>query len=203
MIKVVQELGFEPQINKVDLDSIQLLEAESQRARSLGFFAKADNLNSKITQKRNEVYENEKFAELGELRGEEYFTIKLPEWDGYKKVDEVDVPYLRTGSVKKDFANNLDFQALFMVNINNFVGDIPECVYDAVEQYQEKFKNFAIMFVARISKISELVKNFVKQDPILVGLTNDNYGVVLKMWGNDLEEIDLALLEKNNQTELL
>lgn len=203
MVKVVQDLGFEPININVDLDSIKLLESESQRARRLGFYAKADDLENKISAKKRTISQNETLTELSNLRQEGYFTIKLPEWDDYKEIDGIRIPYLRTGSVTKDLNNHLDFQSLFMVNINNFVGDIPECVYDAVEKYCEKFGNFAILFVARMSKIGELVKDFVRQDPILLGLTHDGYGVVLKMWGDDLEEIDLALLEKSDNTNLL
>lgn len=203
MVKTVQDLKFEPTHLDVDEEKIEALEQQRLKASKLGFLAKADSLNGEIGKLRNMSQMNETMSKIEELKELGYFIIKMPEWDDEKEVEGgLKIPYLRVGNVSRTMAGHMDFQALFLCNIQNFVGDIPECVYDAVELNQSKFREFAILFVARISKLGELVKNFVRQDPILLGLTENGYGAVLKMWGDDLKEIDLALLDEDSKSNL-
>ena len=104
-----------------------------------------------------------------------------------------------------------DCTVLWMVQTQNFTSPVPDFVIDRVLEEKETFAQFDILFVAKKSELLSIVRDFdVMVDPILVGRwsvgqgynrrTNeleptptDRHAVVLAMWGDDLEEIDLAL----------
>lgn len=118
------------------------------------------------------------------------------------------------GRKKYDFllfgwdTKNTNFRALFCAPIDQYLSDVPEFVLDKVIEERKKgiFSQFDIMFVANRDDVLNMVKGITRQrplDPILIGRLNgtgtetSRQGAVLAMWGDDLEEIDLALLSSN------
>lgn len=183
---------------------IDELKEKFAKYNSAGFRAMASRMSDQITGIRNLIHETRKQDRIVEWREQEFFVIKIPQWDGkltvlegrneplfvpYKIVDEV--------SYKRAIATHGEYQALFEVPIANFAGNVPMSVVDKVLEHRENFQQFTIMFVAPNTKLSELVKSFPRQDPLLIGRLFDDIGVVLAMWGEDLELIDLALALDN------
>jgi len=104
-----------------------------------------------------------------------------------------------------------DCTALWMVQTQNFTSPVPDFVIDRVLEEKETFTQFDILFAAKKSELLNIVRDFdVMVDPILIGrwsvgqrynrrtngsdpIPTDHHAAVLAMWGDDLEEIDLAL----------
>jgi len=114
---------------------------------------------------------------------------------------------------------NADCTALWMVQTQNFTSPVPEFVVDRVLEEQETFDHFDILFIAKKNELHKLVRDFdTVVDPILIGrwtvggeydlnthkvvpIPSERHAVVLAMWGNDLEEIDLALVLNHGVVE--
>lgn len=104
-----------------------------------------------------------------------------------------------------------DFTALWMVQTQHFNSPVPDFVVDSVLEEQKNFTQFDILFIAEKSELRSIVRDFdVMVDPILIGrwrvgqeqnlftpepapIPTERHAAVLAMWGDDLEEIDLAL----------
>ena len=204
MVQVVKRMKA-PEIEVLDMSYI---EAQIEDTRSLmsetrdaGFLAQSQKLENDIRKLHQEMRNSEKLKTIQEYRDRGYFVINVPEWDDdlvlTYPTGTVTVPYrfVSRRSWRRAIALHDDYQALYMVPIKNWCGDIPLSVMDACKEMAHEFLELAIMFVAKRSEVRDLIGNFVKQDPILVGRMNTDNLVVLKMWGDDLNDIDLALLE--------
>jgi len=140
---------------------------------------------------------------LQEWRDRGFFVINTPEWTNTKIVNGVEIPFMLASrtSWRNLMSMHQDYQALFCVLIRNFVGDVPLSVVEACSQFRNSFDELGIMFVAKMSAIENLVRNFVREDPVLVGMIHNcpDHMVVLKMWGEDLNEISLTLLDEASE----
>jgi len=206
MIKAVQEFKLEP--TGEDAPSLRA-EAKNlynlaRRYNVAGFGAMGDKQESIAESLMNEVHTIERIDEALVWREQGKFVLSEPDWDSEIWIDSVCVPF-KFISDKGQWAKFTDYQALYKVSIENWVGDVPIQVLEAVEEFKSKFSELSIWFVARRSAVENLVKNFVKQDPILVGkigLHGEPQYVVLKMWGDDLEELSLALIDPTLEVNL-
>jgi hypothetical protein len=207
MIEAVQEYKLEP--TGEDAPSLRAeatnLYNLSKRYSRAGFGAMGDKQSAIADSLVKEAQTIEKVDEALTWREQGKFVLSEPKWDSHIYVDSVYVPF-KFISEKGQWAKFTDYQALYKVDIQNWVGDVPIQVLEAVEEFKSKFNELSIWFVARRSAVENLVKNFVKQDPILVGrigwnLDEANY-VVLKMWGDDLEELSLALIDPTLEVNL-
>lgn len=171
------------------------------RYRKAGFIAMSDKLQNEAQAIETEIGKLTFEEKLNTFREMGYFIMKAPEWRGKLSGNETglnfNIPYIIVSSNRK-FAEFQDYQALYKVGIQNWVGDVPPQVLEAVEQIQIDthlhVEQLAILFVARRSKVLELVADFVRQDPILIADLG-THCVVLRMWGNDLADMSLALLD--------
>ncbi len=206
MVKTLQSMKHDTTLP--DLTEIEALVGERERRRGLvdryrqaGFQAMSDKLWNESLAIGIEITKLTFEEKLNAYREKGYFVMKAPEWRGKLSGAETgltfDLPYIIVTPNRK-FAEHMDYQALYKVGIQNWVGDVPSRVLEAVEQIQVdtdlRVGQLAILFVALRSKVLELVADFVRQDPVLVADLGDHY-VVLKMWGADLEPISLALLD--------
>ena len=207
MIEAVQEYKLEPigeDAPSLRAKATSLYEL-SRRYNRAGFGAMSDKQSAIAESLMTEVNSIEKIDEALVWREKGKFVLTEPKCDSEIRIDSVCVPY-KFISEKGQWAKFTDYQALYKVNIENWVGDVPIQVLEAVEEFKSQFSQLSIWFVARRSAVENLVKNFVKQDPILVGRigwdhTGANY-VVLKMWGDDLEELSLALIDPTLEVNL-
>ena len=171
------------------------------RYREAGFTAMSDKLQNEARAIGIEITKLTFEEKLNVFREAGYFVMSAPKWKakllGIETGLDFDIPYIIVSHNRK-FAEHMDYQALYKVGIQNWVGDVPAQVLEAVEQVQLDTElhvdQLAIMFVARRSKVLDLVADFVRQDPVLVADLGTNY-VVLKMWGDDLADLSLALLD--------
>jgi len=171
------------------------------RYRQAGFTAMSDKMEIEADAIWTEIGKLTFEEKLNALREMGYFVMNAPEWRGKLTGVETglnfDIPYIIV-SPNRRFAEHMDYHALYKVGIQNWVGEVPPQVLEAVERVQIdtdlRVEQLAILFVARRSKVLELVADFVRQDPVLFCDLGSHY-VVLKMWGADLEPISLALLD--------
>lgn len=206
MVQTLQSMKYDT--TPPDPAEIEALTGERERRRELvdryriaGFTAMSDKLQNEARAIGMEIGKLSFEEKLNAFREMGYFVMKAPEWRGELSGAETglnfDIPYIIVSSNRK-FAEFADYQALYRVGIQNWVGDVPAQVLEAVEQVQIdtgfSVGQLGIMFVARRSKVLELVADFVRQDPVLICDLGSHY-VVLRMWGSDLENISLALLD--------
>jgi len=209
MIKAVQEQQL---VSTTDSEEINAMRNEasnlyelSRRYSQAGFSAMGEKQLAIGQALHAEVTKGESEMRSLEWREKGKFVISEPEWDATLEMfaetgNPLFVPY-KFVTVKEKIGTHMDYQALYKVNIQNWVGDVPIQVLEVVEEMRYEFSELSIWFVARRSAVKDLIANFVKQDPILCGKIGDNY-VVLKMWGDDLEEMSLALIDPTLESNL-
>jgi hypothetical protein len=209
MVGAFQQLEREEETKSVNhleiVERIEELKEHQEFYRVGGFRAQSERIGRQIRDLKNIINMSEFEAKLTEYRDLGKWVINIPEWDGEKVIqldenhDAVVVPYkIVKSSAKKDFANFNDLQALFSVPIANFSGEVPLWVAKKCGQLREEGKtNLHVMFVARLSKIRDLIKSFPKQDPAIVEMLGNDIGVIHTVWGDDHEEIDLVLAMNN------
>jgi len=206
MVQTLQSMRHDTTLP--DLTEIEALVGERERRRGLvsryrqaGFTAMSDKIQNEADAILIEIGKLKLEERLNAFREAGYFVMNAPEWRGELSGAETglnfDIPYIIVSPNRK-FAEHMDYQALYKVGIQNWVGDVPSQVLEAVEQVQTdtgfSVGQLGILFVALRSKVLELVADFVRQDPVLVADLGDHY-VVLKMWGDDLADLSLALLD--------
>ena len=136
----------------------------------------------------------QRFRDLG------YFVIRDPKWDGYfgkvkrsyrttiefseHKTNSNMIPGKKLNNHKLyiPFTNyyldfDWNFKALWCSPVDRFMGDVPDFVLERIVEEKEKglFAGFDIFFVARQSKLEDMVEGIVREepiDPILVGRWN-------------------------------
>ncbi len=206
MVKTLQSMKYDTALP--DLTEMEALIGEQEMRRGLveryskaGFTAMSDKIQNEARAIGAEIGKLTFEEKLNAYREMGHFVMKAPEWRGTLSGEETgmnfDIPYIIVSPNRK-FAEHMDYQALYKVGIQNWVGDVPAQVLEAVEQVQVdtdlRVEQLAILFVARRSKVLELVADFVRQDPVLVADLGTHY-VALKIWGADLADISLALLD--------
>ena len=209
MIKAVQEQKLVSTVDRAEVTAMRDKAVDTyelaRRYGKAGFGAMSDKQIAIGQALDSESRKGQMELRCLEWREKGKFVLTEPEWDGTLQLfgetgNILGVPY-KIVSEKDKFATHMDYQALYKVDIQNWVGDVPIQVLEAVEEMRGKFSDLSIWFVARRSAVENLIANFVKQDPILCGRIGKNY-VVLKMWGDDLEEISLALIDPTLESNL-
>jgi len=180
------------------------MQERSSDLSSAGFLAQEQvnrletipNLQKKLTHAR-------KLESIQDWRDQGFFVINVPEWTGIENIDGVMVNYKLTSrtSMRNAMRMNSDFQALYSVPIMNWIGDIPSAVIEASKEFGHLLRDMSIMFVAKRGALENLVRSFVNEDPVLVGRipSSPDHCVILKMWGDDLEELSLELLSDSSK----
>lgn len=189
------------EVPDVDYLEQQIVDINARRVEleETGFLAQAQEILEETLPKLNKKLNHvDKLSTIQEWRDKGFFVINTPEWTDTEIIDGVEVPYKLTSrtSWRNLMSMHQDYQALYYVPIRNWRGDVPMCVTEAIREFGDKFTQLGIMFVAKRSALENLVRKFVKQDPVLVGSLRNcpEHMVVLKMWGSDMKSISLELL---------
>ena len=182
---------------------IEDIQNQGSELVSAGFLAQEQvNRLETVPELRRKLDHARKLESIQDWRNQGFFVINVPEWTGVEMVDGVSVNYKLTSrtSMRNAMRGNLDFQALYSVGIQNWIGDIPSAVIEASKEFGHMLYDMSIMFVAKRSILPTLVRNFVNEDPVLVGRipSSPDHCVILKMWGDDLEELSLELLDESS-----
>ena len=166
-----------------------------KRYSTAGFRGMADQMGEAINElsiiesKQKIQDQIEKYKEQG------LFVIQMPSSSGLLFVEDLLVPYWIVDEIdyKRRIALDGVYQAMYKVDIENFVGNVPMSVVDVSLEYKKEFRSQSIIFVCPNNKIQEHIKNFPVLDPCLIGHISGNHYAVLAIWGNDLTEINIAL----------
>jgi len=206
MVSALQTLVHKPLLASDEETDMLLVEIARKQGlvnkySMANLIALTDKTRSEISGLREEITKSEIEEILEDWRMKGYVIIRTPNWQNELTNRETgfnfNIPYIITSTNRK-WAIHGDYQALYQVPIQNWIGDMPEFIVDKAIEFRNAFKQLAIMFVARRSKVKELVSNFVKQDPVLIGVVNKDYSVVLDMWDvvdEELKQISLLTID--------
>lgn len=179
--------------NRVDEpDTVETLRAQLKRAKRLKLDAQVIALETLIAEKKYFTIE----AEVYENREDDIAFIDI---DG-KVITNV-IKKGMFGSSIETLRNYIE-KALWLIPIQRYAGRLPDSVFDIIAK--KEFQTYHIGAYAILDKVKSLVTRSLRFDPVLFGFNGriDQFSggivddgiqklYVLKLWGDDLKEIEI------------
>jgi hypothetical protein len=86
---------------------------------------------------------------------------------------------------------------MFRIPIQHYPFQVPQSIADTVVAEKPNYRNFEVLIYANQRDIEKALPKPRPIDPILLGLSpSKRYGVVLAMWGTDLEQLEQEIVKR-------